>query len=29
MLQGRARRFDEMSRDGGALSGEPILFLAP
>jgi hypothetical protein len=29
MLRGRARRFDEMSQDGGALSGEPILFSAP
>jgi hypothetical protein len=29
MLQGRARRFDEMSRGDAALSGEPILFFAP
>jgi hypothetical protein len=28
ILKGRARRFDEMGRDGGALSGEPILFTA-
>ena len=29
ILQGRARRFDEMSRDGSTLPSEPILFLAP
>jgi hypothetical protein len=29
MLKGRARRFDEMSRDKGALPGKPILFSVP
>ncbi len=29
MLQGRARRFDELSRDGGVLPGEPVLFATP
>ncbi len=29
MLQGRARRFDELSRDGRTLDGEPVLFVGP
>ncbi len=29
MLQGRARHFDELKRDGGQLAGEPVLFAAP
>lgn len=29
MLKGRARRFEELDRDGGTLAGEPVLFAVP
>jgi tetratricopeptide (TPR) repeat protein len=29
MLKGRARHFDELSRDGGQLADEPVLFATP
>lgn len=29
MLKGRARRFEELGEKGGALGGEPVLFLGP
>jgi hypothetical protein len=29
MLRGRARHFEEMSENGGALDGEPVLFAVP
>jgi tetratricopeptide (TPR) repeat protein len=29
MLKGRARHLDELDREGGALAGEPVLFVTP